>query len=290
MHSSKSSRASKPPLASVDAFLKQSEELQDEILRLSTFCEKETLKKSRSSKPDPDYWNSINLSLSKHGFNQIPAKLSSPFSIADVLIDVLTEYSNLKQELKNVKISPKNEPVLNEKAGRAQRSSYRRKSINEIVRDELSEPYRLSLLDEVKQIIESKNYESIIPDLMKIKRAIVSLPNVEKFISFICSELIPEASGEDFLDLAISRFKNLVKIQKEFEFVLQENSSLKQIVDYFSKLFKVQGLENVMDSIECVFYFVHEMKEFLDSSRKLLGLDPKSSPKLAIEVILSKLN
>lgn len=290
MHSSKSAKPSKPPLASVDAFLKQSEELQDEILRLSTYCEKETMKKSRSSKPDPDYWNSINLSLSKHGFNQIPAKLSSPFSIADILIDVLTEYSNLKQELRNAKNTSKNEPVFNEKQGKALRPSYRRKSINEIVKDEYSEPYRLSLLDEVKQIIESKNYDSIIPDLMKIKKAIVSLPNVEKFISFICSELIPEDSGEDFLELAVSRLKNLVKIQKEFEFVLQENSSLKQIVDYFSRLFKVQGLENVMDSIECVFYFVHEMKDFLDSSRKLLSLDPKTTPKLVLEEILSKLN
>lgn len=289
MRTSKLSKIPKPALSPVDNFLKQSEEIQDEILRLSSYCEQETLKKSRSSsKLDPDYWNAINSSLSKHGFNQIPSK-PSPFLIADLLIDVLTEYSNLKQEMKNLKIQSRNASDLAEKNEKKLYSSRMRKSISEIVENEFSEPYRLSLLEEVKQIIESKNYDTIIPDLVKIKKVIVRLPKVENFISFVCSELIPETNETDSLDMALARFKTLIKIQKEFEFVLQENSSLKKIVEYFSKLFEVQGLENVMDSIECVFYFVHEMKDFLECSRKALGLDPKVAPKTVLVEILNKL-
>lgn len=289
MYPSKLSKIPKPVLSPVDTFLKQSEEIQDEIHRLSSYCEQETSKKSRSSsKPVPDYWNAINSSLSKHNFSPIPPK-PSPFLVADILIDVLTEYSSLKQELKSLKAQPRNASDPTERPEKTFNSARMRKSISEIVENEFSEPYRLTVLEEVKQIIESKSYDTILPDLVKIKQVIVRLPKVENFISFICSELIPEANESDSLDLALARFKTLIKIQKEFEFVLQENSSLKKMVEYFSKLFEVQGTENVMDSIECVFYFVHEMKDFLECSRKVLGLDTKVAPKIVLKEILNKL-
>jgi hypothetical protein len=273
---------------SIDTFLKQSDEIQNEIHRLSDICEVESSKRPGKhqsfSNPEEDYIKSINTSLEKHGFKTIPLKSPSISSFSDILIDVLTEFSSLKESLQENQEKPiENPSSLNKQA----KSRFRKSQENFPV---FTDSYKISVLDEVMSIIESKNYDCIIPDILKIKKAINSLPAIENFLNQICVELFPDPSSKYNLDLAISKIRGIGKIQSEFDEMIEENLSLRKIVDYFSRLFQVKGQENILETIECVFYFVHEMKDFLEKTRKILNLGQKTPADQVIREIFNKLN
>ena len=288
----------------IEAFLKESDELQDEIRKLSEYCETESVKNPRllqsELKSDISYLKTINSSLEKHGFKTIPEQKPSVSTISDILIDVLTEYSSLKENLSALKSKSKSKMYSKNPSSAENPDKLRdfeqsvksrmRKSLEYPKEPEFSDPYKLSVLDQVKTIIESHNYDSIIPDLKKIKSAMMSLPAIENFLNQICNELFPDPTISYNQDLAIMKLKSMVKIQSEFDALIEENLSLRKIVDYFSKLFQVKAHEKIMESIECVFYFVHEMKEFLDLARKSLQLSSKTQADTVIQTILHKLN
>jgi hypothetical protein len=280
---------------SIQDFLKQSNEIQEEIRKLSNLCEEipDTPEKTpKKTKKEKEFWEDIKSMLLKHGFNTFPGKVPTLNSISDILIDVLTEYSRLKssfKELQGLNFKVKKIDAATQPRPRSE-SSY---EPEELRSDKLLDNKNITL-DQISNILGVKSYESIIPNLIKIKQVIVTLPGIEKFINHVCNELIPNSNTSDYLDQALLKFKNMCKIQKEFEFILEENSQLKKIVDYFSRLFDVQGVENAMGTIESVFYFVHEMKEFLDVtfmqvSRKLLELSPKAPPSLVMQEFLRKI-
>ncbi|OMJ85601.1 hypothetical protein SteCoe_13081 [Stentor coeruleus] len=252
--------------------MRKSEEIQTEVNKLYEISKdvsqhprgsKEHLRKAKEEK---NYWKDLNAILSKHGFSTILGKNPTANAIADILIDVLTDYASLKTNFRELE----DQLAMQNLAEKAFNSTPPNKSKKiSIYETEDSTPnpsvsYKLSILEETKILINSKSYEDIIPDLTKIKKVMMSLPSIEKFINSICKELVPNTNTPDYMDQAMSKFKSLCKIQKEFNFIIEENMNMKKILDYFCKLFDVHGTENVMESIECVFYFVHEMKEFLE--------------------------
>ena len=249
---------------SVEDFLKQSNEIQEEIRKLSNLCEEispSKPEKNSENKEEKEFWHDINLMLVKHGFSPIAGGIPTLSSISDTLIDVLTEFSSLKTSYKEIQFQL-SKPL----SSKFKRDSYTRGDSFEVFQEKYlnSKVDKSDILEEVKNILGVKDYTSIISDLKNIKKVMVTLPAIEKFINCVCKELIPDTSIPDYLDQALLKVNRLSRIQKEFEFVLEENIQMKKIVDYFCKLFDVRGIEKAMETIECVFYFVHEIKEFLD--------------------------
>jgi hypothetical protein len=266
MSSSKeSTRLNREKPGAQESFLKSSAEIQAEIRKLSNLCEdayvkapKEPLHKLKEERT----WKDINVLLLKHGFAGFGNQVPSISVLSDTLLLVLTELSQVKNIIIDLERHVNELRILQENTSRKRSSSVSSSSDT----GDSTSIAKIRILDEVKNILSADSYENIVSDLKQIKKVIVTLPNIEKFINSVCCELIPDLKTPDYLEKALNKFKRLCKAQKEFDFVIQENIELKKIVDYFCRLFDVQGLENAIEAIDCVFFFVHEMKEFLDVS------------------------
>lgn len=103
--------SSKNISSSVQEFLKQSNEIQEEIRKLSELCQQISPKKdsfvdetgqSKEEYEEENYWNKVNTMLETHGFSPVVMieeeynqDVPDVNSLSDTLVDVITEYSNL---------------------------------------------------------------------------------------------------------------------------------------------------------------------------------------------------
>ena len=223
----------------------------------------------RNLKAEKKYWQEINSIICKQGLPPIPEKIPSLASLTDAFIDLLSEYSLLKSSYKELR-DQVNSNGFHKPTDIDGFKSHRKTAsspydINDNAHNKATS-YKLGILEEVKNIIGTKDYDNIVPDLKKIKQVMMTLPEIENFMNCVCKELLPNLKSPDYLEQALSKIKSLSSMQKEFEFVIEENIQMKTAVDYFAKLFDVQDRGKIMQTIDCVFYFVHEMKEFLDVS------------------------
>lgn len=110
--------------SSVQEFLKQSNEIQEEIRKLSELCQQISPKKDsfieEAPKEKEDYeenhvaWDEINNLLNSHGFNTLALytdeydqEVPDPVSIQDSVVELITEYSNLYRNYEEISNSYK---------------------------------------------------------------------------------------------------------------------------------------------------------------------------------------
>ena len=120
-----SSAPNKGVSSSVQEFLKQSNEIQEEIRKLSELCQQISPKKDSFIEEVPrekeDYeevehvvWEQINNLLTTHGFNPLALvqddydqDVPDPSSAQDTLVELITEYSNLSRNFEELNSSYK---------------------------------------------------------------------------------------------------------------------------------------------------------------------------------------
>ena len=156
-----SSAPNKGVSSSVQEFLKQSNEIQEEIRKLSELCQQISPKKDSFIEEVPrdkeEYdegehvvWDQINNLLTTHGFNTLALiqddydqDIPDPASAQDVLVELITEYSNLSRNFEELNSSYKElEEEYKSKCQQVERS----KSLEE----------KLKTLDKVNRQLQEK--------------------------------------------------------------------------------------------------------------------------------------
>lgn len=251
---------------SVEDMLRQSNEIQEEIRKLSSLCDEASSPTSRKSVPgnvesEKKFWKDIKLLMAKHELPPIPGKIPTFAALTEAFINILTEFSSLKVNFKEmhdkaIVPNPFEKPPISKQ--------HRKATSLASISSEAAKIEKVCILDEIKKLLGAKDYSQIVPDLKKIKQVMLTLPEIENFMNCVCKEILPNLKNPNYLQQALIKIKKLSNMQKEFEFVLQDNVQMKSAIDYFSRLFDVQGRENLIGTMDGIFYFVHEMKEFLD--------------------------
>ena len=184
--------AGKHMSTSVQDFLKQSNEIQEEIRKLSELCQQispkkdsfmdEGLQRKEEYEEQSNYWAKINGMLETHGFNPISTiqddfeqEVPDPNSLADSLVDVITEYSNLVRSYSEIE------------------SAYGKLELEN---------------KELKTIVEkSKKFEAQFRDLDRINRQLQEKLSKTKHEPKEKEETRPKYHGKPGSDRAVNVFK-----------------------------------------------------------------------------------
>ena len=157
------------------------------------------------------------------------------------------------------------------------------------------------IIGQVLDLLDLKSERQVVPSLKKMLQVIRSLPGLEHFIKAVRTEVLPGSSSavEEVLPTIRSwKFKarqwdeqSSFKLQLCKALSIDPSSSPSEIVfhiqisylrtaapstdnNYFRKLFEVSASEDLMQAVNQVFLFVHEMKGLLHYCREAMGMSP----------------
>ncbi|CAG9330323.1 unnamed protein product [Blepharisma stoltei] len=159
---------------------------------------------------------------------------------------------------------------------------------------------KLKIINSITQALSLRSYEEILPAIFKMQQVLLALPNVDKFVTSVCAELF---SGEaalspnklDNVVPEIQRLKNSLNEVLDYKAKLSEaygNIDEREIIEkarglaHFCRLFDVKRTDDIVNVVEGVFFFVHELKLFLGFARRALRLQPDSPVKQVLEEIM----
>ena len=121
--------------------------------------------------------------------------------------------------------------------------------------------------------LKLKSYLEVPNALSKIQQVMLTLPGIDKFVKQICEEIMvsPSSRLDDVIDALQDLKKRLQNLEK---FKLAISESLATVHDgdmlekikglmYFCKLFEIRQKDDIISTVEGIFYFVHEIKLFL---------------------------
>ena len=142
---------------------------------------------------------------------------------------------------------------------------------NELINQENKE--KIKVLDSIIFQLSLNSHLEIPDALSKLQKVTLTLPRIDKFIKQISEEITlnPASRLEDVLETAKDMKKKLKELEKfkkiitENLFTINESEILEKIkgINYFCTLFEVKTNDYLIDVVEGIFYFVHEMKLFL---------------------------
>ena len=132
---------------------------------------------------------------------------------------------------------------------------------------------KLKVLSSVITQLNLTSYTEVPNALNKIQQVMLTLPGIDKFVKQICEEiaLSPSSRLDEILDTLKNMKKKLQALEK-FKITITENfSSANELeiiekikgLSYFCRLFEVRQKDNIINVVEGIFYFVHEIKMFL---------------------------
>ena len=129
------------------------------------------------------------------------------------------------------------------------------------------------ILNSVVAQLKLKSYLEVPNALSKIQQVMLTLPGIDKFVKQICEEIMvsPSSRLDDVIDALQDLKKRLQNLEK---FKLAISESLATVHDgdmlekikglmYFCKLFEIRQKDDIISTVEGIFYFVHEIKLFL---------------------------
>jgi hypothetical protein len=136
------------------------------------------------------------------------------------------------------------------------------------------------IIEEVCKVLNIKQSSQIVPAVVKLEKVLRAVPSLEKFIKdvfFIVSSndsseekltmenLIPSLK-RSFKELHELKMKRPGKIPSKFEYY-------QEVIEHFKHLFEIDKDEDLIETMDQVFLFVHELRSFLKSIRLTLSLD-----------------
>lgn len=132
---------------------------------------------------------------------------------------------------------------------------------------------KLKVLQSAVSILNLKSYTEIPNALNKIQQVMLTLPGIDRFVKQICEEIIlsPTSRLEEVLETlkdlkrkaaAGEKFRNTVFEQFGANSEGEVFERIKGFL-YFCKLFEIRQRDDIVASIESIFFFVHEIKMFL---------------------------
>jgi hypothetical protein len=132
---------------------------------------------------------------------------------------------------------------------------------------------KLKVLQNVVSQLSLKSYLEIPNALHKIQQVMMTLPGIDKFVKQICEEIMisPGSRLEEVIESLKELKRKVIQGEKFRNNVFDQlnASSENEVLDkikgfmYFCKLFEIRPREDVIASVESIFFFVHEIKMFL---------------------------
>jgi uncharacterized phage infection (PIP) family protein YhgE len=164
---------------------------------------------------------------------------------------------------------------------------------------------KVKVMNNVLGQLRLKSYTELPNAISKIQQVMLTLPGVDKFVKQICDEIMINPNSR--LEEVTEKLKEMKKRLRELEkFRVSINEGLgvgsdAEIMErlngllYFCKLFEIRQKDDIIATIESVFFFVHEMKMFLAVSniqyaRKMMGLQSDCGVKIVLEEVMKGLN
>ena len=136
------------------------------------------------------------------------------------------------------------------------------------------------IIDEVCRILSIKHPNQIVPAVVKLEKVLRAVPQLEKFIKEVYQLVsADERTGKLSMEQVIPTLKQSFKELKELRGRrrtpdISINTSFHQeVLEHFKHLFEIEKDEDIIETMDQVFLFVHELRSFLKSIRIALNLD-----------------
>jgi hypothetical protein len=166
------------------------------------------------------------------------------------------------------------------------------------------------IVNDLAEMLEVSPLE-VLPTVSALKSAYDVLAESDSFILLISKELIPPSELEKLtnnrqvlmkqilvyiksLKVSITEYNRFFSSLIQATGVSQDNIESYVVectnsVKYFEELFDVEETDNIMGIMEQVFLFVHEMRMFLQYSRRVLQLEQDMPVGMVLEAIKERL-
>lgn len=184
---------------------------------------------------------------------------------------LIGEIANYKKELESINNSFKKQKERSIEDAEYEQKRRARTNLSESNDPESNDKIRI-LMNAVKQL-SLKSYQDIPNALNKIQQVMLTLPGIDKFVKQICEEIMlsPSSRLDEVLETLREIKRRLQVLEKFRQSVFEnlastnENEVNEKIrgLSYFCKLFEVKPKDDIINSIESIFFFVHEIKMFL---------------------------
>ena len=249
-------------------------QLQEKLNKTREKLKENNLAKSSQFKANDKAQNTFKAFIG-HDFN--PSK-DSDSKIMGIIANyeeqkqkLLAEINNYKKEIDGLNNSfKKNREKLTAEAEYHKTASKTQKKF-EIQDQESFE--KLKILDTVVSQLSLKNYLEIPHALTKIQQVMLTLPGIDRFVKQICKEIMlsPSSKLEEVIETLRDIKKRLQNLEN-FKIMISETLLVKleeEIIEkikglaYFCKLFEIKPKDQIVASVEGIFFFVHEIKMFL---------------------------
>ena len=137
-----------------------------------------------------------------------------------------------------------------------------------------------SIIDEVCKIFSIKQSTQIVPAVIKLEKVLRAVPQLEKFIKEVCQVVsVDEKLGKISMEQVIPTIKNSLKELKELRNKRQnieldiKTNFHQEVIEHFKHLFEIERDEDIIETMDQVFLFVHELRSFLKNMRVALKLE-----------------
>ena len=129
------------------------------------------------------------------------------------------------------------------------------------------------ILEGVSSQLSLKSFKDLPSAFNKIQKILTTLPALDKFVKSVCEEIVSnkfsnfEVVLQELRKLKHQKFLNDKFRARVFEQLIvgSEEEAFEKVKAfmYFCKLFEVNVRDNLHQTIDEIFFFVHEIKGFL---------------------------
>lgn len=136
-----------------------------------------------------------------------------------------------------------------------------------------------AIVDEVCKVLSIKHSNQIVPAVVKLEKVLRAVPSLEKFIKevfyIVSSNENPQEkiTMENVIPTLKRSFKELQDLKIKKKPVNNKVNFYQEVIEHFKHLFEIEKDEDLIETMDQVFLFVHELRSFLKSVRATLDLD-----------------
>lgn len=135
-----------------------------------------------------------------------------------------------------------------------------------------------AIVDEVCKVLSIKYPNQIVPAVIKLEKVLRAVPSLEKFIKEVFYIVSSNESQQEKITMenVIPTLKRSFKELQELKGKKPVNSKMnfyQEVIEHFKHLFEIEKDEDLIETMDQVFLFVHELRSFLKSVRTTLDLD-----------------
>lgn len=136
-----------------------------------------------------------------------------------------------------------------------------------------------SIVEEVCRVLNIKQSSQIVPAVVKLEKVLRAVPSLEKFIKDVFYIVSSNENSEDKLTMenVIPTLKKSFKELHDLKYKKKPGHNkvnfYQEVIEHFKHLFEIDKDEDLIETMDQVFLFVHELRSFLKSVRVSLNLD-----------------